>query len=199
MIFPKLFGIILSVNRGSVAQLVEQLTLNQLVLGSSPSRPTTNTANAVFFIWQNIGIMKLHIQGEGNCSAVKLKSKQQLGFSLIETIITIMIVILILVLYQAAVNTIFLSRHSRNDETALRIASMKVEELRNSGYASVPATGNFSSPLLGELPSGSAGLVTSDFNEDAKQVIVNVSWLDQKTNTTKTVSLTAVIANTGGL
>lgn len=33
---------ILCDGRGSLAQLVEQLTFNQLVAGSNPARPTTN-------------------------------------------------------------------------------------------------------------------------------------------------------------
>lgn len=134
---------------------------------------------------------------------MKLKSKQQSGgqsgFSIIEAIIAIMLVILIFVLYQAAVNTIFLSRHSRNDETALRVASVRIEQIRAGGYSSVPATGSFSSSMLDDLPSGTGNITTTDFNEDAKQVVVTVSWYDQKTETTKSVSLTAVIADIGGL
>jgi hypothetical protein len=34
---------LLTIYFGLVAQLVEQLTLNQLVLGSSPSQPTKNS------------------------------------------------------------------------------------------------------------------------------------------------------------
>ena len=38
----------------SVAQLVEQLTLNQLVLGSSPSRGTTSVMRRVQSIGENL-------------------------------------------------------------------------------------------------------------------------------------------------
>lgn len=133
---------------------------------------------------------------------LKLQKSQlnaQAGFTLMETIIAIVIVILVLVLYQASVNTILLSRHSRNDETALRIASIKVEELRNAGYASVPSSGSFTSPLLSDLPSGTASLVSSDFNDKAKEVVVTVSWQEPQSGTTKSVTMTTVIANTGGL
>lgn len=37
---------------GLIAQLVEQLTLNQLVVGSSPTEPKINEVrNGFFFLW----------------------------------------------------------------------------------------------------------------------------------------------------
>lgn len=130
---------------------------------------------------------------------MKLKHTKQSGFSIIEAIITLAIVILILVLYQSAVNTINLTRNSENEETALRIASVKIEELRAGGYSSVPATGSFSSSQLSALPSGSGNLVVTDFSANVKQVTVNVQWLDTKTSTTRTITLTTAIADLGGL
>jgi hypothetical protein len=44
----------MSFGAGRIAQLVEQLTLNQRVLGSSPSAPTIDTARLFIRLSQNI-------------------------------------------------------------------------------------------------------------------------------------------------
>ena len=43
----------LKIKRGFVAQLVEQLTLNQLVEGSSPSKPSLLPKGSLYFIMAN--------------------------------------------------------------------------------------------------------------------------------------------------
>ena len=47
---PKILRRVCSAHEGPLAQLVEQLTLNQRVSGSSPERPTTETQENQAFL-----------------------------------------------------------------------------------------------------------------------------------------------------
>lgn len=66
--------------RGLIAQLVEQLTLNQLVEGSSPSEPKTKEVrNGFFFLWsensgaQRITFLQKKTDGENDCRLLELR------------------------------------------------------------------------------------------------------------------------------
>lgn len=127
----------------------------------------------------------------------KIKSNQK-GFSLIEVIISIFIIGVVLVIYVVSSNSIVLNRNSKRQELALRIASSKIEELRNTAYASLPSTGSFSHSLLTNLPSGAANLTVSSYNATTKQVVVTVTWAEPNNPNTRQVELTTLI-NQGGL
>ena len=130
---------------------------------------------------------------------MKSKHTSQFGFSIVEVVITLAIIALILVVYQTAVNTIALTRESKNEEIALRIASTKLEELRNGGYSSVPASGSFTSSQFNLLPSGAGSMTTTDYNGIVKHITVTVQWNDVRTSTTRDITLATAVAKAGGL
>jgi prepilin-type N-terminal cleavage/methylation domain-containing protein len=132
-------------------------------------------------------------------AAVKLKTKKRSGFSLLEVIVTLFIVGLVLILYQAALGKVRLIQYAKNQEIALRVANNKIEELRDGGYSALPSSGSFYDSQLSSLSSSSASMAITDANSDTKQVSVTVQWKDSVSSSLKNISLTTLITKTGGL
>lgn len=128
-----------------------------------------------------------------------MKKGTQQGFTILEVALGIFIVVVMLMLYQAALNSVFLTKNAKDQEIALRIASHKIEEIRAGGYASVPSSGSFSDSLLSTIPSGSANLEVATFNAKTKQITVTVSWQEINAQTVHSVSLDTLITEVGGL
>lgn len=129
---------------------------------------------------------------------MKPNLQKQGGFSLLEVIITLLIIAVILSLYQAALGTVFVTRTAKDQETALLIANNKLEELRAGGYNNLPAGGSFNDAQLSLLPGGSASLTVTDYSSTTKQTLVNVQWLDP-VGLKKSISITTLITKYGGL
>ncbi len=120
------------------------------------------------------------------------------GFTIIEVVISLLIVAAGLVIYSSSANSVILNRNTRHQEIALRIAVTKIDDLRTTPFASLPASGSFTDPLLSSLPSGQANLTVSDLNSKTKQITVAVSWQESGSNPSHTVSLNTLITQ-GGL
>ena len=121
------------------------------------------------------------------------------GFSLIEVVIAIFIITVMFAFYQAALRSTALARSAKYKDLALRIANNKMEELRAGGYGSLPASSPFSDPLLSSLPSGSAAMSISDYNDKTKQVSAIVSWKELAGSESHSVSLSTLITQVGGI
>ncbi len=103
------------------------------------------------------------------------------GFSLIEIIISLGLILITITIFGVAVNTLPLTKNTRNQNVAYHIAAKKIEELRNTQFASLPASGAFTDPGLLELASSSADLVVADYEASnlIKKVTVTVKWSEQ--------------------
>jgi len=123
--------------------------------------------------------------------------KTNKGFSLVETLVAIAIICIAFFMFQSLSNTTTLARSAKNEDMALKITSNKIEELRALGYSSLPTSGSFSDPALSSLPSSSAAMAISDYDTKTKQVTVTVSWTESNGN--RSVALTTLLAQTGGL
>lgn len=122
------------------------------------------------------------------------------GFSFIEVIVSIFIVSVILLLLQAVIQSSILIRTSKSQGIALSIARNKLEDLRTSGYVTLPGNGSFSDSLLGTLPTAATTTLTvSVYNAKTKHVSVSVIWLEPGSTASSTVSLSTLITQTGGL
>ena len=121
------------------------------------------------------------------------------GFSLLEVVIAVFLIGIIFVMYSAAVKNVSLNRNAKDEEIALRIANTKIGALRDAGYANLPGGGSFSDPQLGSIPSGSGAVAVSDFNATTKQVTVTVSWNEPSIGSSRSVLLSTLITNIGGL
>lgn len=127
--------------------------------------------------------------------ASQLETKKN-GFTLVEIIVTISIILFMIIMYQAVITSTLLARTVRNKDLALKIASQKMEGLRALGYTGVPVSGSFSDPLLTNLPAGAGAISVVDYNAKTKQVTVTVSWSDQVAGS-KSVALDTLITQVG--
>ena len=114
-------------------------------------------------------------------------------------LVTLFIVGLVLVLFQQALGKSRLVNYADDQESALRVANNKIEELRAGGYAALPASGNFSDSQLNTLPNSSAAMAITNFNANTKQVVITIQWRQLVSSPMKNVSLTTLITKTGGL
>jgi prepilin-type N-terminal cleavage/methylation domain-containing protein len=130
---------------------------------------------------------------------MKTKINSKSGFSLLEVIVTLFIIGLALILYQAALGKAKLIQYAKNQEIALRVANNKMEELRAGGYAALPSSGSFSDPQLNSLPNSSASITITDYNADTKQVIITIEWQELTGSALKNISLATLITKMGGL
>lgn len=121
------------------------------------------------------------------------------GFSFIEVVVSLFIIGTVIVLSGAILKAAPLSRHAKYENLALSIAQNELEGLRSAGYSSLPASGSFSDSLLASLPSGSGTVSVSDFNTKAREAQVTVSWREEGSAATSTVTLTTLISSVGGL
>ena len=119
------------------------------------------------------------------------------GFSLIEVIIASAMVISSLVIFCVALSTVPLTRTTRNQNIAYHIAAKKIEDLRRTAFASLPASGPFNDPGLSYLASSTASLTVADYqgSGEIKDISVTVNWVQQ--GATKNVILQTLISNTG--
>lgn len=121
------------------------------------------------------------------------------GLTLIEILVSIGILGVMLILFQAVLSGSNLSSFAKNQGLALSVAETKLESLRQGGYAALPASGPFSASDLSLLPGGSGTLSITDYDAATKRVTVTVSWLGHQSTTPFTLSIDTLITKTGGL
>lgn len=129
----------------------------------------------------------------------KSKTINNNGFSLLEVAISLFIIGLILVLYQAVLGNVRLIQYTKDQEIALRVANNKIEELRAVGYDALPASGSFSDSQLSALSAAAATMAVTDYNATTKKVLVTIQWKEAGGTAAKNISLTTLITKTGGL
>lgn len=121
------------------------------------------------------------------------------GFSLIEVLVSIFIMSMMLLLFQAVLRSASLVVSTQNQDLALTIVRNKIENIRAGGYSEIPSSGSFSDNLLTDLPSGNAELVTGEYNSKTKYVTAVVSWQERNRTELSSVSLSTLITQVGGL
>jgi len=125
---------------------------------------------------------------------------KQRGFTIIEVLISILIIGVILILLQSVLRGGYLARNAKNQVVALTIVRNELEGLRAGGYDALPASGSFSDSLLSTLPGGAtANITVSDYNDTTKQVSATVTWTDPGYSAASIVSLSTLVTKVGGL
>ena len=120
------------------------------------------------------------------------------GFSLIEVIIALALVLVTLLIFGVAVSSLPLARGARDQNIAYHIAGKKLEDLRHTAFAQLPPSGSFSDPALANLPSGAdANLTVANYQSSSsiKQATVVVSWTEN--GTAESVTMDTLIASGG--
>lgn len=104
------------------------------------------------------------------------------GFSLIELVIALGVVALTVFVFGIAVSSLPLTKSTRNRNIAYHAAAQKLEELRNTPFASLPASGSFSYPIFSELTNASGQLTVSSYSgydpNQIKAAAVTVTWYE---------------------
>ena len=125
--------------------------------------------------------------------------KKQDGFSLVELIVTIVIVSLLVVGVTSLYITVSTTqRKTRLLETATRAGEKKIEELRNNHYNSLTtgSTITFTNELPSTLPSPRVATVdVSEPTSGIKRVDVNITYRDGRID--KQVELSSLIGVIG--
>lgn len=104
------------------------------------------------------------------------------GFSLIEIVLSLFLILGLVSILLTASGTLIHSRNSGLQSTAAKIASRQIESLRNTSFASLPASGNFDDADLAKLPQGAATRTITDYQNNSKIKLVNirVNWTESE-------------------
>jgi prepilin-type N-terminal cleavage/methylation domain-containing protein len=106
---------------------------------------------------------------------MKMKNKLRRGMTLMEVIVSILLVGLVLAgLATALTWSLSTIRASRESSAALQAAQQEIEKMRNSPFATV-AAGSYSFPVPALSVNGN--VVVEDEETDMKKVSVDVSWV----------------------
>lgn len=127
------------------------------------------------------------------------------GFSLIEVVLSMFVILALISILFAASGTYRHSRNSQLQTIATKIASRKIEILRKTDYTAIPdlGTSSFSDSDLAKLPASTANLTVADYppscsptcSSDIKQITVTVNWTEG--GVVKTISEDTIISKNG--
>lgn len=130
----------------------------------------------------------------GNVKNAALQS----GFTLIEVVVTIFIVVLMLVFYASSFTSNQLEKIQEHKDIVLRVINQKMASIRAGGYSNAASSaGTFTDTQLSTLTRYSASTTVSDYNANIKEVTVGVSWIDA--SSTLYLGETTLLVNSGGL
>lgn len=121
------------------------------------------------------------------------------GFTLIEVLISVVVVGMLIVLASTLIQAVGLTRHAKNRDVAAKVAESKLESLRAVGYEQLPEGTPFSDPLLETLPDATGSFTVSDFSSTTKRVVVTVSWSDPAASAPSTLTISTLVAEVGGI
>lgn len=128
----------------------------------------------------------------------KLHATSQSGFSLIEIILALFLILTIVGILLSTSGSLFTTRSSRLQTQAGRIATKDIENLRKGDFSAI-ASGSITDADLAKLPTGQASRSVLDYgdppNPKIKQVTITVSWVDN--NVTKTYTTDTLIYEKG--
>ena len=119
-----------------------------------------------------------------------MDKKNQAGLSLIEVLISMLLISVLFVLFQSALNSVILVRQTSKEDLAYHVASKEMEALRGVSYASLTNANSVTctsdpgdpiSQMLGQIQGSCVYSVTSDYGgmSGVKQITVTVSWTDR--------------------
>ncbi len=128
-----------------------------------------------------------------------MRTAHNSGFSLIELAVALGLIVLTVFIFSVAVSSLPLTKSARNRNIAYHAAAQKIEELRNTAFASLPATGSFIYPIFSELASSTGQLTMSSYSgydpNLIKQAVVEIIWYEN--NAWQSVRLETLISSTG--
>ena len=98
------------------------------------------------------------------------------GFTLIEVMLTVFVLVLTAMIFAAIFPTGQISRtKAAHMSYAISLASQKIEAQRSAGYASILVCDPTDTPLA-ELPSGNQRISITQYATNVKKVEVTITW-----------------------
>jgi prepilin-type N-terminal cleavage/methylation domain-containing protein len=120
------------------------------------------------------------------------------GFTLLEVLITIGILVVMLAFFASSFSISRLIKIQRHRDVAARVVSQKIESLRADGFDNVGSSTVFTDTQLGIFSSSTASTTVSYYNSSIKQVTVGVYWVESS-STNLYVGATTLVGRSGGL
>ena len=110
--------------------------------------------------------------------------RSEQGFSLIEIIVSLFLILVLFSLCLFEVSTLNISRKQRYENIAYHVANKQMEDLRATPFLSLPSSGTISDPQLSQIPSGAGSYTVADYAgySGMKKIIVTVTWNDGNSN-----------------
>jgi len=126
----------------------------------------------------------------------KINNKFEAGFSLVEIIVSISVILVIFSLLILEIDALSISKKQRYEYIASQIANNQIETLRATSYDSLPSSGTISDSQLSQLPSGAGSFTVSDYPDytNLKQLSVTVTWND---GASKSFVITSLVGGQG--
>lgn len=105
----------------------------------------------------------------------------QRGFTLIEIVMSLALVLSAIVIFSVALSGASLTTSTRMQNVAYHAAAKKMEEFRNTSFSSLPPSGAFTDSALSSLPSSTASFVISAYqgSSEIKDVSITVQWMER--------------------
>ena len=102
------------------------------------------------------------------------------GFSLIEVVISMFIILVLFDLCVMEINALKISQKQRYEDVAYHIVTKQMEGLRSINFASLPSSGTISDTQLTQIPLGAGNYTVNDYSGYAgmKELVVTVTWND---------------------
>ncbi len=124
--------------------------------------------------------------------------KIKTGFTLIEVIISMAIILVLFSLLLMESNTLSISRSQQYEDIAYHIANKQMESLRATAFSDLPASADISDLSLDQLPSGSGNFTINDYSgyTGMKEIEVTVNW--SVNNVAKSIVI-KTLAGSGGI
>lgn len=129
---------------------------------------------------------------------LKRKQQNQLGFSIIEVVITLFMIGITLVLFQVTSNSVVINKYNRFKEVALRVAENELQSLRTTPYGSLPSSGSFTNSQLSSIPNGAGQINITELSDGFAEATVTVTWENPSASGTQQVELSTYLWQ-GGL
>ena len=100
--------------------------------------------------------------------------------SLVEVVVSLFVLLVLVVFYASALNSVAQTRKLRNENVAYHIANKEMEILRDTAFASLPASGSIVDTMLSQIPSSNGSFTTANYQSytGIKELVVTVSWND---------------------
>ncbi|HMR55382.1 MAG TPA: type II secretion system protein [Candidatus Doudnabacteria bacterium] len=130
-------------------------------------------------------------------TATQLAPRKQGGFTIIEVLVTLLIIGVTLLLYTVISNSITLNKYNRYKEVALRSAETRLQDLRTTSYDSLPSSGSFTNAQIQTLPDGTANLEITEISAGLAEATVTVSWRSPSSDAMQEISLSTFLSEHG--